>query len=89
MAFYDALGVNDSAVQLMGDQTLKLIAYELVQAIRNSVTIDWTVKESVRAKIRTVIKRLLRKHKYPPDMQEKAVQTIVEQAEALCKDWAA
>jgi type I restriction enzyme R subunit len=89
LAFYDALGVNDSAVQIMGDQTLKLIAHELVQAIRNSVTIDWTVKESVRAKIRTVIKRLLRKYKYPPDMQEKAVQTIVEQAEALCKDWAA
>ncbi len=89
LAFYDALGVNDSAVQIMGDQTLKLIAHELVQAIRNSVTIDWTVKESVRAKIRTVIKRLLRKYKYPPDKQEKAVQTIVEQAEALCKDWAA
>ena len=88
LAFYDALGVNDSAVQVLGDQTLKLIAHELVQAIRNSVTIDWTVKESVRAKIRTVIKRLLRKYKYPPDKQEKAVQTIVEQAEVLCRDWA-
>jgi len=89
LAFYDALGVNDSAVQVLGDKTLKLIAHELVQAIRSSVTIDWTVKESVRAKIRTVIKRLLRKYHYPPDKQEKAVQTIVEQAEALCKDWAA
>ncbi|MFL5629180.1 MAG: type I restriction endonuclease subunit R, partial [Ktedonobacteraceae bacterium] len=89
LAFYDALEVNDSAVQVLGDETLRTIARELVTSIRQNVTIDWAVKESVRAKLRTTVKRLLRKYKYPPDKQEKAVQTIIEQAELLCKDWAA
>jgi len=89
VAFYDALEVNDSAVQVLGDETLKAIARELVQAVRRNVTIDWTVKESVRAKLRTLVKRLLRKYGYPPDKQEKATVTVLQQAELLCKDWAA
>ncbi len=89
LAFYDALEVNDSAVKVLGDETLRTIARELVTNIRKNLTIDWTVKESVRAKLRTTVKHLLRKYKYPPDKQEKAVQTILEQSELLCKDWAA
>jgi type I restriction enzyme R subunit len=78
------LEVNDSAVQLLGDETLRMIARELVTNIRQNLTIDWTVKESVRAKLRISVKRLLRKYKYPPNKQEKVVQTILEQAELLC-----
>jgi type I restriction enzyme, R subunit len=89
LAFYDALGTNDSAVQVLGDDTLKTIARELVETVRRNVTIDWTARESVRARLRTYIKRLLRKHHYPPDKQEQATQTILEQAEVLCRDWAA
>ncbi|HEY9651515.1 MAG TPA: type I restriction endonuclease subunit R [Coleofasciculaceae cyanobacterium] len=89
VAFYDALEVNDSAVQVLGDETLKAIARELVQAVRRNVTIDWTVKESVRAKLRTLVKRLLRKYGYPPEKQEKATVIVLQQAELLCKDWAA
>jgi len=89
VAFYDALEVNDNAVQMLGDETLKAITRELVQAVRRNVTIDWTVKESVRAKLRTLVKRLLRKYGYPPDKQEKATVTVLQQAELLCKDWAA
>jgi type I restriction enzyme R subunit len=86
-AFYDALEVNDSAVKVLGDEILKTIARELVEAIRRNVTIDWAVRESVRAKIRSIVRRILRKHGYPPDKQEKATQTVLEQAELLCKDW--
>jgi len=89
VAFYDALEVSDSAVQVLGDETLKTIARELVQAVRRNVTIDWTVKESVRAKLRVTVKRLLKKYGYPPDKQEKATLTVLQQAELLCKDWAA
>ncbi len=89
LAFYDALEVNDSAVKVLGDETLKTIARELVETVRRNVTIDWTVKESARAKLRTLVKRILRKYGYPPDKQEKATQTVLEQAELLCKDWAA
>jgi len=88
VAFYDALGVNDSAVQVLGDETLRKIAEELTRQIRASVTIDWTVKESVRADIRRRVKRILRKHGYPPDKQEQATQTVLAQAELLCADWA-
>jgi len=88
LAFYDSLETNDSAVMELGDDTLKAIARDLVKAVRNSVTIDWTLKDSVRAKIRTMVKRILRKHDYPPDKQEKATQTVLEQAELLCGDWA-
>jgi type I restriction enzyme R subunit len=89
LAFYDALEVSDSAVQLLGDETLQAIARELVQTIRCNATIDWTVKESFRAKLRTSVKRLLRKYDYPPDKQEKATITVLQQAELLCKEWAA
>ena len=88
VAFYDALEVNDSAVKVLGEPTLKAIAHELVQSIRNNVTIDWTEREAVRAKIRVAVKRILRKHGYPPDKQEKATQTVLQQAELLCADWA-
>ena len=86
-AFYDALEVNDSAVINLGDDTLKAIARDLVKAIRANLTIDWTVKENVRAKLRVTIKRLLKKYGYPPDKQEKATSTVLEQAELLCQDW--
>ena len=89
IAFYDALEVNDSAVKVLGDETLKTIAHELVEAIRRSVTIDWTVKESVRAKLRAYIRRILRKYGYPPDKQAAATETVLAQAELLCADWAA
>jgi type I restriction enzyme, R subunit len=88
VAFYDALEVNDSAVKVLGEPTLKAIAHELVQSIRNAVTIDWTEREAVRAKIRVAVKRILRKHGYPPDKQEKATQTVLAQAQLLCADWA-
>ena len=88
VAFYDALEVNDSAVNVLGDDTLKTIARELVEAVRNSVTIDWTMRENVRAKIRVMVKRILRKYGYPPDKQERATQTVLEQAEVLCAEWA-
>jgi type I restriction enzyme, R subunit len=88
IAFYDALEVNDSAVQVLGDETLRAIARELVRAVRNNVTIDWTLRENVRAKMRVIVKRILRRYGYPPDKQEKATQTVLEQAEVLCRDWA-
>ncbi len=89
LAFYDALETNDSAVKVLGDETLKKIALELLDTVRKNTTIDWTVKESVRAKLRVMVKRILRKYGYPPDKQEKATQTVLAQAELLCKDWAA
>ncbi len=87
IAFYDALEVNDSAVNVLGDETLKTIAQELVKAVRRSVTIDWTVRENARAQIRVMVKRILRRYGYPPDKQEKATQTVLEQAEVLCREW--
>ncbi len=89
LAFYDALEVNDSAVKVLGDETLRTIARELVETVRNNATIDWTVKESVKARLRTVVKRLLRKYGYPPDKQEKATRTVLEQAELYAQEWAA
>jgi type I restriction enzyme R subunit len=88
-AFYDALEVNDSAVAVLGDQTLRTIAQELVRAVRNNVTIDWTMRENVRAHLRILVKRILRRYGYPPDKQERATQTVLEQAEVLCREWAA
>jgi type I restriction enzyme R subunit len=87
-AFYDALETNDSAVKALGDQNLRFIAQELVKTIRENVTIDWTEKQSVRARLRVMVKRVLRKYGYPPDKQEKATQTVLQQAELLCADWA-
>ncbi len=89
VAFYDALSANDSAVQAMGNDELKVIAAELVTRVRKSVTIDWTLRESARAKIRVMVKRILKKHGYPPDLQEEATRTVLQQAELLCADWAA
>jgi len=87
LAFYDALETNDSAVKVLGEPTLKKIARELVVTVRKNVTIDWTVRENVRAHLRVLVKRILRKHGYPPDKQEKATLTVLEQAEVLCEDW--
>lgn len=87
IAFYDALEVNDSAVKVLGDDTLKVIAQELVATVRRSVTIDWMMRENAKAQIRVIVRRILRKYGYPPDKQEKATQTVLEQAEVLCKDW--
>ena len=89
LAFYDALGVNDSAVQVLGDETLRDIARELVETVRNNLTIDWTRRENVRANLRRLVKRVLRKHGYPPDKQESATRTVLEQAEALSARWPA
>ena len=89
LAFYDALEVNDSAVKILGDETLRQIALELVDTVRRNATIDWTMKESVRARMRTMVKRILRAHGYPPDKQEQATLTVLAQAELLGKDWAA
>ena len=89
LAFYDALGVNDSAVQVLGDETLRDIARERVETVRSNVTIDWTLREYVRANLRRRVKRVLRKHDYPPDKQESATRTVLEQAEILSAGWAA
>ena len=88
LAFYDALETNDSAVQVLGDETLRSIAQELVQTVRSNVTIDWTLRENVRAHLRVLVRRILRKYGYPPDRQEKATLTVLEQAEALSEGWA-
>jgi type I restriction enzyme R subunit len=88
IAFYDALEVNDSAVQVLGDETLRIIAQELVRAVRNNIKIDWTMRENVRAEMRVMIKRILRRYGYPPDKQARATELVLEQAEVLCKDWA-
>ena len=88
LAFYDALETNDSAVKVLGGDTLRTIARELVASVRKNVTIDWTVRENVRAQLRVLVKRILRKYGYPPDKQEKATQTVLEQAEVLSQEWA-
>ena len=88
LAFYDALETNDSAVQVLGDETLRAIAQELVDTVRRNVTIDWTLRENVRAQLRVLVRRILRKHGYPPDKQAKAIQTVLEQAEVLSEGWA-
>ncbi len=88
LAFYDALETNDSAVQVLGDETLRAIARQLVETVRGNVTIDWTLRENVRAHLRVLVRRILRKHGYPPDKQEKATQTVLEQAEVLSEGWA-
>ena len=87
IAFYDALAANESAIKAMGDDKLKVIAAELIRMVRKSVTIDWTLREGARAKIRVIVKRILNKWGYPPDLQEEAVKTVLQQAELLCADW--
>ena len=89
LAFYDALAANESAIQVLGNQRLRTIARELVEKVRRNATIDWTVKESVRAKLRLLVKRTLIKYGYPPDKREQATLTVLEQAERLSQQWAA
>jgi type I restriction enzyme R subunit len=86
VAFYDALAENGSAREMLGDAQLKVIAAELITQVRKSVTIDWTLRESARAKIRVLVKRILNKYGYPPDLQDAAVQTVLKQAELICAD---
>jgi len=89
LAFYDALEVNDSAVKVLGDETLRTIARELVKRVKQNLTIDWTLRESARAKLRVVVKHLLAEYGYPPDKQDKATRTVIEQAEVLSREWVA
>ncbi len=89
VAFYDALETNDSAVAVLGDDTLKAIAQELVVTVRRNATIDWNLRESARAKMRVMVKRLLKKYGYPPDKTEHATQLVLAQAEVVCEEWAA
>lgn len=85
--FYDALANNESAVRELSDETLKKIAHELTENLRQNITVDWSARESVRAKLRLMVKRILRKYKYPPDQQEGAVELVLQQAEALGEAW--
>lgn len=87
MAFYDALETSDSAVQILGDEALCGIARELVQTVRENVTIDWTMRETVRVQLQVLVKRTLRKYGYPPGKQEKATQIVLEQAALLSAGW--
>jgi type I restriction enzyme R subunit len=86
VAFYDALAHHEDARQVLGDQNLYLIAREVAKSIRANVSIDWAIKESVRAKLRTAVKRVLRKYGYPPDKQESATDLVLQQAELLCSE---
>jgi type I restriction enzyme R subunit len=86
-AFYDAFAANESAMAVMGGDKLKLIASELIGQVNRSVTIDWTLRESARAEIKVMVKRILNKYGYPPDLQEDAVKTVLAQAELLCAGW--
>lgn len=87
IAFYDALAENESAVQIMGDDKLRLIAHELLVSLRENISVDWAHRESARARLRVLVKRILRKYGYPPDLQDEAVQTVLQQAEALSSEW--
>jgi type I restriction enzyme R subunit len=87
IAFYDALAENESAVQIIGDDKLKVIAHELLMSLRQNVSVDWAYRESARARMRILVKRILRKYGYPPNLQDIAVQTVLQQAEALSSSW--
>jgi type I restriction enzyme R subunit len=87
IAFYDALAENESAVQAMGDDKLKVIAHELLVSLKGNVSVDWAHRDSARAKMRVLVKRILRKYGYPPDLQDAAVQTVLQQAEVLSAEW--
>ncbi|WP_280951758.1 type I restriction enzyme endonuclease domain-containing protein [Nitratireductor sp. StC3] len=89
IAFYDALAENESAIQVMGDERLRVIAHELLGSLKSNVTVDWAHRESARARMRVLVKRILRKYGYPPDLQDDAVQTVLQQAEALSERWTA
>ena len=85
--FYDALVANESAVKELADETLKKIAHELTENLRQNITVDWSRRESVRASLRLMVKRILRKYKYPPDKADSAVELVLQQAEALGEAW--
>jgi type I restriction enzyme R subunit len=87
LAFYDALANNEASVRELGDEILAKIAHELTASLRQNVTVDWNNRDSVRAKLRLMVKRILRKYKYPPDQQEEAAQLVLAQAETLCASW--
>lgn len=87
VAFYDALANNESAVRELGDDILKKIAVEITEKLRKSTTVDWQVRDSVRAKLRNLVRRSLRRWKYPPDKQDAAVELVLKQAEVLCHGW--
>ena len=87
IAFYDALSENESAMEVMGDEQLRVIAHELLMSLRDNVTVDWAHRQSARARLRVLVKRILRKYGYPPDLQDAAVQTVLQQAEALTELW--
>ena len=89
IAFYDALAENESAREAMGEPALRVIALELVKSIRSNISVDWMHRETARARIRVLVKRILRKYGYPPDLQDAAVQNVLQQAEALSAAWAA
>ncbi len=89
LAFYDALADNESAVDVMGDEQLRIIAHELVDVVRRNATIDWSVRDSTRAHLRVLVKRILRQYGYPPDLQQAATENVLEQAEQLCEFWVA
>ena len=86
--FYDALAANESAVKELEDETLKKIAHELTENLKKNITVDWAQRESVRATLRLMVKRVLRKYKYPPDLADAAVELVLEQAESLGEAWA-
>ena len=86
IAFYDALAENESAVEAMGDEKLRLIAHELLEQLRGNVTVDWHQRESARARMRVLVKRILKKYGYPPDLADEAVQTVLAQAEILLRE---
>lgn len=89
VAFYDALALNKSAVEVLGNDSLKVIAHELLEGLKSNVTVDWSRRESARARMRVLVKRILRKYGYPPDLQDSAIRTVLQQAEALSAEWAA
>ena len=88
IAFYDALAENQSARDVMGEPTLRVIAHELLMSLKGNVSVDWMHRDAARARMRVLVKRILRKYGYPPDLQDAAVQTVLQQAEALSAEWA-
>ena len=87
IAFYDALADNESAVEVMGNDCLRVIAHELLTSLKENITVDWVNRRNARARLRVLVRRILRKHGYPPDLQDAAVQTVLEQAEAISARW--
>jgi len=88
IAFYDALAQNESAVDVMGNDSLKIIAHELLEGLKTNISVDWSRRDSARARMRVLVKRILRRHGFPPDLQDAAIQTVLQQAEALSEQWA-